>query len=122
MFLISPSILFIFIVSYATLLLANSTGPFISFIFSLILFIIYLIVKKQLVLKKVLVVVCCLIVLYPVCLYKKDTITPDIKSHTAYIVSKVKGLFSKQSESSSDEVIDNMDIVLPTTFDSRFLL
>ena len=102
--------LFIFLVSYATLLLANSTGPFISFIFSLILFIVYLIVKKQLVLKKVFVIVCCLIVLYPICLYKKDTITPDIKSHTAYIVSKVKGLFSKQSESSSDKVIDNMDI------------
>ena len=80
-----------FIVSYITLLLANSTGPFISFIGTFILFFIYLLIKKKLVLKNLIVCLLIIIVMYPVVLYKRDDITPEIKSHINYFVDKISG-------------------------------
>lgn len=80
-----------FVVSYVTLLLANSTGPFISFIGTFILFFIYLLVKKKLVLKNFIVCLLIIIMLYPVVLYKRDDITPEIKSHINYFVEKIDG-------------------------------
>lgn len=73
--------LFIAVISYITLLLANSTGPFLSFCVVFILLIVTLFIKKVFNFKKILITTTILIVLYPVCLFQRDEITSEIKSN-----------------------------------------
>lgn len=91
-----------FIVSYITLLLANSTGPFLSFIVTFALFIVYALVKKILNKKNALVITLLIVVLYPVILYKRDDITPEIKSHVLYFVDKFQN---------NDDVANEADVL-----------
>ena len=90
--------LFILIISYSTLLLANSSGPFLSFLVTLILVIIVLLIKKLFNFKKVLIVLVIVVTLYPVCLFKKDEITPEIILN----VKTVWNLVFKNDEKSLD--------------------
>ena len=80
--------LIFFIICYVTLLFANSTGPFISFVFTFFIFVIYGIVKKYLVKKNAIIITLLMIALYPLVLSYKDDITPEIKSHIMYFVDK----------------------------------
>lgn len=79
----------IFIISYITLLLANSSGPFIAFIITFILLIICLVFKKRIDLKKIFVSLIIIVFLYPVCLYNRDEITPEIKSNFKTLINLV---------------------------------
>lgn len=83
--------LIFFIISYVTLLFANSTGPFISFVFTFVLFIVYGLVKKCLVKKNAIIITLLILVLYPVVLSYKDDITTEIKSNVMYFVNKFQG-------------------------------
>jgi len=93
-----------FIVSYTTLLLANSTGPFISFIITFAIFIIYCLFKKNKNFKNMIVIIVIIIALYPVVLSNKDKITPEIKSHISYIIDKFKN-----EEKSLNSNLENKD-------------
>ena len=95
--------LFIMIVSYITLLLANSSGPFISLIVTFIILLIVLSIKKRIDVKKVVIVSILLITLYPICLSKRDEITPEIKSNIKIILN----LFNNKEESSKLDGVDN---------------
>jgi len=97
--------LIIFLISYATLLLANSSGPFLSFIVVYVLFIITLLVKKLFNIKKFIITLIVLIILYPVCLYKRDEITPEIKSNFSTIYKLVfsKDFATKEIDSDNND-------------------
>lgn len=88
--------LIIGIISYITLLLANSTGPFISFVMTLVILIITMFIKRNINYKKLIVSLIIIVLLYPVCLYKKDEITPEIKHNFKTIWHLV---FKEENES-----------------------
>lgn len=81
--------LIMFVISCSTLLLANSSGPFLSFIATFILSIIVLLFKKMFAWRKFALVFFLIVFLYPVCLFKRDEITPEIKSNFNTIVNLV---------------------------------
>lgn len=95
--------LIIFLISYATLLLANSSGPFLSFIVVYIIFIITLLIKKSFNIKKFIITLLVVVILYPVCLYKRDEITPEIKSNFSTIYQLISSKDSADKESDSDK-------------------
>ena len=88
-----------FIIGYVTLLLANSTGPFISFIVTLIIFVIYSLIRRVLNIKNLMVTILLITILYPVVLSKNDEITPEIKSHIMYFLDR----FQNNEDGTNDE-------------------
>lgn len=95
-----------FIISYITLLLANSTGPFISFIGTFIVYIIVLLIKKKQQWKKIFISLILIISLYPIVLYKNDNITPEITSHINYILDKM-GIIDSNKENGNKILTTN---------------
>ena len=87
-----------FTISYITLLLANSTGPFLSFIVAFFIFSIFGLIKKCLYKKNLLIIILLIITLYPIVLKKRDDITPEIKSHILYFVNKFQNNDSIDNE------------------------
>lgn len=100
--------LILFILTYTCLLLASSTGPFISFIITFILIIIYVLFKKRTSLKKMAIVLLLICILYPIVLIKNDEITPEIKSHLNYIVNIFKDNKTDYLEKENLEIEDNV--------------
>lgn len=96
-----------FIGSYITLLLANSTGPFISFIGTFTLFIIYTLIKKSLNIKNLIIVILLTIILYPIVLNKNDEITPEIKSHIMYFVDKFQNSSDENNKGDESNLTTN---------------
>lgn len=99
--------LFIFLISYITLLLTNSSGPFISFIIAFILLVICLVVKKAFNYKKFFVSLIIIVFMYPVCLYKRDEITPELKSNFNTIINLVFG--DSKGKNKENDKIDGID-------------
>ena len=89
-----------FFVSYILLLMANSTGPFISFVFTLILVIIFAIVRKIKIWKRLIICLIPMLVLYPFVLHGNDRITPEIKSTVHYFLNYFD--YQKEDELSKD--------------------
>jgi len=96
-----------FIASYIALLLANSTGPFISFIGTFILFIIYCLIKKSLNIKNLIIIILLTVTLYPVVLNNNDRITPEIKSHIMYFVDKFQNSSDENNKGGESDLTTN---------------
>lgn len=69
----------LFIFSYMCLLLSNTTGAFISFIFVFIIYIVFLFIKKKVNYKKLLISIITIISIYSLILNNRGDITSEIK-------------------------------------------
>ena len=94
-----------FIISYLTLLFANVTGPFLAFILTFIILIIYVVKKKLYNYKKMITVSLIIIVLYPVIMFKvlpNDSISYDIKKTFKIVTNLVLNKKEEKSYSVDD--------------------
>lgn len=99
----------IFVIAYCTLLFANSSGPFLSFILSIFILIVVLFKKRIFNLKKFIFVLMSIVILYPICLFKNDEITPELKSNFNSVVNII---FSKNNDSNIDvDQNDNEQVI-----------
>lgn len=78
-----------FIVSYVTLLLANSLGPFLSLFITFFFILIFVCKKKKFNWKRFLIISTLCVTLYPIALYKRDDMTPQILNDVSYIMKKI---------------------------------
>lgn len=95
--------LFFLVICYSTLLLANSSGPFLSFILTFLVMVIVLIIKKLINYQKLFITIILLVILYPICLYRNDTITPELKNNFQ-VISKI--IFKNNSLGKITEELD----------------
>ena len=76
---------FSFIAGYLILLLTGTTGPFISFIITFIIMIIYLSIKKKINYKKMIISIIIIVSMYSLDFMNGKNISNDLVSHTKYI-------------------------------------
>lgn len=101
-----------FIVAYIVLLMANSSGPYLSFAFTLILMIIYALIKKLKIWKRLLICIVLIVGIYPLVLNGNDKITPEIKSNFNYLFNLIK-IDTKDNNTDKEKDNNNQTDVAP---------